>query len=117
MDCLKVKLKKMQRTKNKLKFRLALMKLKNEGATEAKRLALVALDLAVQSADRLEEHKNKEISYLQMDLLRAKGLLSSRGIFERFLQNIQFEHSAFTKKIDATATCVLIDKITTGTFN
>ncbi len=113
MDALNMQLKKLKRMRNKLKFRLALMKSKKEGDTEEKRLALVALDLAVQ----LDEHKNKEISYLQMELLRAKGLLSSRGIFERFVQNIQSEHSPSTKKFNATATCAMIDTVTTGTFN
>ena len=89
---------------------------KTKAAIETKKLALMALDLAVGKAEQLEVHTKKEISYLQMELLLAKGLLSSRGIFERFVQNIQSEHSPSTKKINATATCAMIDTVTTGTF-
>ena len=64
--------------------------------------------LSQNLAATIIREKKAEITALKMDLLRAKGLLSARGIFERILQLIHEETSNLHGRFNAMAVCANI---------
>jgi hypothetical protein len=113
------KLKKVKHRSRTLKIKLDLIREKVAGTIEAKKLAIeakneaidakneaiAAKNEAIAAKNEIVASKNNEISHLQMEFLRAKGLLSARGIYERVLQNIHFEQSNPPRTFNATTTC------------
>jgi hypothetical protein len=59
-------------------------------------------------AAKVIEGKEAAISGLKMELLRAKGLLSARGIFEKIMQLIHEETPSLKGRFNATAVCANI---------
>ena len=88
-----------------------------KGAEEARK-SVEAVRIALsQSKDEVINCKNKEISDLKMEVLRAKGLLSARGIFERVLNLIHDEQTSLKGKFNATNVCSKLDTLTSGKFH
>ena len=96
---------------------LAILEKARKGAEEARK-SVEAVSIALsQSKDEVINCKNKEISDLKMEVLRAKGLLSARGIFERVLNLIHDEQTSLKGKFNATNVCSKLDTLTSGKFH
>ena len=52
-----------------------------------------------------------------MEILRAKGLLSTRGIFEHVLNLIHDEQTTLKGKFNATNVCTKLNSLTSGKFD
>ena len=79
--------------------------------SEKEKLKLLLEAKEVLWAQLQDEWKGKK-QLLMMDALRARGLLSSRGIFERWLQLAH--HENLPGKFNATGTCHKLGSLTAG---
>ena len=86
-------------------------------ADEARKSAETVTIAMSQSKDEVINCKNKEISDLKMEILRAKGLLSARGIFEHVLNLIHDEQTTLKGKFNATNVCTKLNSLTSGKFD
>lgn len=115
-----------------LKLAGHLLEQRAAAAVKAAEQAVKAAEQAAKAAEQMassEEHQRKTVEdfrtkeeklwkdkekYLNMEALRAKGLLSSRGIFERFLQLAYSENVGsgnIKGKFFATQVCANLDTL------
>ena len=62
--------------------------------------------------NKLEALWNMTLKSLNMDHLRARGLLSSRGVFEWFLRSVHNENPKLGSKFYASTVCTKLGKLT-----
>jgi hypothetical protein len=93
-----------------------LQRLELEGQLQMLEGQLQMLEGQLQMFQKMEAlYKDKE-KLLIMDALRSRGLLSSRGVFERILQLVHSETKGPQARFVATETCRRLDSALTGMF-
>ena len=82
--------------------------------SEMERLKLEMLDRKLDLEERKADWKTREAE-LNRQILFAKGSLSSRGVFERYLINIQQENTTqLPGKFNAAVVCAKLGKLKKG---